>query len=217
MIRENLRALYEYPQSETSPIAWRDLFEFTQSGFLMDRGRFLAETQKLRTSLEQKKAEVTTPDTRPRLMIAGATLAKSDLRLLDLISKAGGVVVADCTCTGGMLLRKRTPGFSLVENPLDSIVEYYLYNVPGPCRNNLPRRINYILKIIRDFRVHGLIYYTGKNTCDAVKEQMKPIKDRIYKELLVPTLTVTPLPEGGEDDVLLDRLNSFLDIVGGRV
>jgi benzoyl-CoA reductase/2-hydroxyglutaryl-CoA dehydratase subunit BcrC/BadD/HgdB len=115
-----------------------------------------------------------------------------------------------------MLLRKRVPSFGLIENLVEALSEQYLYNVPGPCRNNPSRRINYILKTVRDFRVHGLIYYKGKNPCISLGNQVKPIKDRVYKELLVPTFIVDNVTAEAEGS-LRERLSSFIDIVGGRV
>ena len=215
-IRENLRTLFEYPQSDASPIEWRGLFEFTQTGYMTCRPDFLAKTEKLDKELNQKIAGGIKPDARPRLMICGAALGADDGRILDLIEEAGGRIVADCLCNGAMLLRKRAAVFGLFENPLDTLAELYLYNVPGPCRDNMPRRINYILKTIRDFRVHGLIYYSGQGKCNPLSPQVKPIKERIYKDLLVPTL-VLGRASTEEEDNSRARLNSFIDIVGGRI
>ncbi len=214
--RENLRTLYEFPQSDASPIEWRELFEFAQAGYLTDRKTFLADTEKLDKALRQKISEGTRTDARPRLMICGAALGVNDGRIIELLKHAGGVIVADCICNGAMLLRKKTASFGLWENPMDTLVELYLYNVPGPCRGNMPRRINYILKTIRDFRVHGLIYYSGQNKCSALSPQVKPIKDRIYKDLLVPTLVLGAVSPDGEDTAV-SKLNAFIDIVGGRI
>ena len=215
-VRENLRSLFEFPQSDASPVEWRDLFDFLQAGCLNKREYFLEETAKLEAALKQKMSEGTRNDTRPRLMICGTALGADDGLILELINQAGGVIVADCLCNGAMRLRKRTASFGLVDNPMDSLVELYLYNVPGPCHGNMPRRVNYVLKTIRDFRVHGLIYYSGQNKYSPLSAQVKPIKDRIYKELLVPTFVLGVVP-AGEQESVRDRLNSFLDIVGGRV
>jgi benzoyl-CoA reductase/2-hydroxyglutaryl-CoA dehydratase subunit BcrC/BadD/HgdB len=215
-IRESLRSLFEYPRREDSPIEWRELLELCQSGFLMDRADFTKIIDKLNASLRQKISEGVTKDARPRLMIAGSPLGINDRMLLDIINQTGGVVVADCICNGSMLLRKRVPVFSLVENLMESLEDFYLYNVPCPCRGNTSRRVNYILKTARDFRVHGLIYYSGNNSCMPSKDQAKPVKERLYRELLVPTLMIDGFPAGTESAVR-DRLNSFIDIVGGRV
>jgi benzoyl-CoA reductase/2-hydroxyglutaryl-CoA dehydratase subunit BcrC/BadD/HgdB len=215
-IRETLRSLFEYPRNEDSPIEWRELQEFSQSGFLIDRADFAKKINELNVSLRLKISEGVTKDARPRLMIAGSPLGNNDKMFLDIISQSGGVVVADCVCNGSMLLRKRVPVFSLVENLMDSLEDFYLYNVPCPCQGNTSRRVNYILKTARDFRVHGLIYYSGNNPCIPLKDQAKPVKERLYRELLVPTLMIDGMPAGTESAVR-DRLNSFIDIVGGRV
>jgi benzoyl-CoA reductase/2-hydroxyglutaryl-CoA dehydratase subunit BcrC/BadD/HgdB len=115
-----------------------------------------------------------------------------------------------------MLLRKKVPHFGIIEDPLDILVEQYLFNVPAPCMGNTPRRLNYILKTVRDFNVHGIIHYNRIDTCNTASEQAKTIKDRIYNTLLVPTLILEAKPAGGTATVK-DRVKSFIDIIGGRI
>jgi benzoyl-CoA reductase/2-hydroxyglutaryl-CoA dehydratase subunit BcrC/BadD/HgdB len=116
-----------------------------------------------------------------------------------------------------MLLRKREPSFGTIENPIDALVEHYLYNVPGPCHDNLPRRINYVIKTVRDYRVHGLIYYNRKDACNILQGQAKAIKDRLYRELLVPTLSIEMDRLAEDENDVRAKITSFLDIVGGRI
>jgi benzoyl-CoA reductase/2-hydroxyglutaryl-CoA dehydratase subunit BcrC/BadD/HgdB len=216
-IREKLRALYEYTQSDASPIEWRDLFEFTRSGFMMDRPNFLNEINELDAALERKISQGISDDPRPRLMIIGDAIGADDQGFMEVIKKAGGIIVTDCVCTGSMLVHKRVPVYGLIENPLDSLVEQYLYNVPAPCMGNLPSRLNRILKTVRDFRVHGLIYYRLKTTCDFMQDQRKVIKDTIYKELLVPMLLIETDCYPVDTDEIRSKVAAFIDIIGGRV
>ena len=212
-IREKLRKLYEYPKMDSSPIEWRELFKITQNGMLCDRVMFNSELEELGKALDRKVLEGVPDDPRPRLMIAGANSLTSDGWLLNMVRELGGNIVTDALCTGSMLLRKRVPLYGFFENPLDSITEQYLYNVPAPCMGNLNRRLNYILKTVRDFRVHGLIYY-APSSCGDSQGEIKVIKERLYQELLVPTLVLEGDVAGNQ---LEPRINSFIDIIGGRV
>ncbi len=149
------------------------------------------------------------------VVLVGGLLGFEDRNLLDIVQQAGGNIVTDCVCNGSMLLRKRVPVYTLVENPIESLMEKYLFNVPGPCMENVRRRVNYIIKKARDFKVHGLIYYTGNGSCNALKDQGKTIKNRVYTELLVPTLILSKV--AGNEENSLEKVKSFIDIVGGRV
>jgi len=114
-IRENLLILYKYPLDTRSPIEWRQVFEITKAGFLMDRYDFLKELEKIDDDLKHKSPEDIPHDKRPRLMIAGSIIGIGDDKVLDIIRQAGGNVVADSICTGSMFFRKKVPFFSIIE------------------------------------------------------------------------------------------------------
>ena len=215
-IRENLRTIFEYPRRDNSPAEWRELFDFIRKGFLKDRSVFLREIKELEAALEQRAASAIPDDSRPRLMIAGSLLGDDDDWLVDVVIQSGGNIVSDCLCNGSMLLRKKVPHFGIIEDPLDIMVEQYLFNVPAPCMGNIPRRLNYILKTVRDFNIHGIIYYNRMDTCNAASDQAKTIKDRVYNALLVPTLIVEAKPADSRE-MIKGKVKSFIDIIGGRI
>ncbi len=214
-IREKLRALYEYPQDEGSPIEWRQVFQISQAGLLMDRGDFLKELEKIDDELRRRASEDIPPDTRPRLMIAGDIIGIGDDKAPDIISQAGGNIVADCLCTGSMFLRKRVPVFGFAGNPIDTLVEQHLYNVPCSFMTDLPRRLNRIVKMARDYRVHGLIYYSLKY-CDTWRAELKAIKNTLYRELSVPTLLIETDYSPSDADTIRNRVEAFLKMMGGQ-
>ena len=209
-VREKLRALYEYPRRDASPIEWRELYRVSQIGALIDRRGFLAELVRLDAVLRQRIAAGLPEDTRPRLMVAGAVSRK----VMDAVRQAGGNIVTDGLGAASLLLRKRVPVFGPIENPFDSLAEQYLYNAPSPGMDNLPRKRSRILETVRDFRVHGLVYlkYPG-----SFEDEARTIKDTLYKELLVPTLLLEPGDAGAATDELLGKISPFIDIIGGRV
>ena len=213
-IREKLRALYEYPLDGRSPIEWRQVLQITQAGFLMDRGDFLKELEKIEDDLRRKRSEDIPYDTRSRLMIAGSIIGIGDDKILDIIRQAGGNIVADCVCTGSMFLRKRVPIFGIMENPIDALTERYLYNVPCPFMTNLLRRLNRIGKIARDYRVHGLIYYNLKY-CDTWRAEFKSIKDTLYRELSVPTLLIETDYSPSDVGTIRTKVEAFIKMIGG--
>lgn len=215
-IREALRCLYEYPRSDRSPVTWRQLLEITQAGFLMERADFLGELVRIGDDLERKKSEDLPLDQRSRLMVVGGGIGIGDTKLLDAVERAGGNIVTDCLCTGSMLLRKRVPVFGLVEHPIDTLVERYLYNVPCPSMTDLPRKLAYMLKTAKEFKVHGAVFY-GLVHCDATRAEYKAIKDTLYRELLIPTLLIETDYSMSDADAIKDKVAAFIDILGGRI
>ena len=211
-IREKLLALYEYPMDGRTPIEWRQVLQITQAGFLMDRSDFLKELEKIDDELQRKRSGDIPYDKRSRFMIAGSIIGIGDDKVLDIIRQAGGNIVTDLICTGSMFLRKNvTAG-----NPMDALAERYLYNVPCPFMTDLPKRLNRIVKIARDYRVHALIYYNLKY-CDTWRAEYKIIKDTLYRELSVPTLLIETDYSASDTGTIKTNIEAFIKKIGGRI
>ncbi len=215
-IREKLLALYEYPMDKRSPIEWRQVFQITQAGFVMDRGNFLKELEKINDDLRQQKLEGIPIDKRSRLMVVGSLIGIGDDKILDIIRQAGGNIVADCVCTGSMFLRKKVAAPGITGNPIDTLAERYLHNVPCPFMTDLPKKLNRIVKIARDYGVHGLIYYSLKYD-DTWRAEFKPIKDTLYRELSVPTLLIETDYSPPDVDTIRNNVEAFIKKLGGQI
>lgn len=215
-IREKLWLLYEYPRNMQPPIDWRDVLDITHSGFLMERTDFLHELEMIVKDLQKNKSENKPPDTRPRLMIAGSIIGIGDHKVLDIIKQAGANVVADSTCTGSMFSRKRVTLPGIIGNPIDGLAERYLYNIPCPFMTDLPKRLNRIIRIARDYSVQGLVYYNLKY-CDIWRAEFKFIKDTLYKELSVPSLLIETDYSPTDVGTIRTKVEAFLEMIGGQV
>jgi benzoyl-CoA reductase/2-hydroxyglutaryl-CoA dehydratase subunit BcrC/BadD/HgdB len=215
-IREKLWLLYEYPQGEQPPIEWRDVLNITHAGFLIERTSFLDELEKISKELQKKKQKKELLDTRPRIMIAGSIVGIGDHKVLDIIRKAGANIVADSTCTGSMFSRKRVSMSGIIGSPIDGLAERYLYNIPCPFMTDLPKRLNRITRIARDYRVQGLVYYNLKY-CDIWRAEFKSIKDTLYKQLSVPSLLIETDYSPTDVGTIRTKVEAFLEMIGGQV
>jgi len=215
-IREKLWLLYEYPRNMQPPIDWRDVLNITHSGFLVERTDFLHELEMIIKDLQKNKSEKKPPDTRPRLMIGGSIIGIGDHKVLDIIKQAGANVVADSTCTGSMFSRKRVSLPGIIGNPIDGLAERYLYNIPCPFMTDLPKRLNRIIRIARDYSVRGLVYYNLKY-CDIWRAEFKFIKDTLYKELSVPSLLIETDYSPTDVGTIRTKVEAFLEMIGGQV
>ncbi|RJO61845.1 MAG: 2-hydroxyacyl-CoA dehydratase [Dehalococcoidia bacterium] len=212
-IREKLRRLYEYPADDRSPLEWRQVFEITQAGGVMGRRAFLEELAKIEKALGARKASGVAVDSRIRLMITGSCMSGIE-RLNEIINKAGGIIVADYACPAGMLLRKKVPVFGIAERPLESLSERYLYNAPCECRGDTRGRLDHMIRIAKNYRVHGLLYYNPGNL-DALREDYKLVDNAFYRELSVPAFLVNGSDLEAENTQA--KIKEFIDIIGGRV
>ena len=215
-IREKLWALYEYPLDGRSPIEWRDALQIAQAGFLMDRTDFLRELEKISDDLERKRLEDIPYDKRARLMICGSIIGINDNKVLDIVRGAGGNVVADALCTGSMFFRKKVRIVGIMGNPMEALAERYLYNFPCPFMTDLRMRLNNIAKVVRDYRVHGIIYYNLRY-CDTWRADYKFISGALYKELSVPTLLIETGYSADDAGAIRTNVEAFVKMIEGQI
>lgn len=96
----------------------------------------------------------------PRVLVSGSLL--DNPLIIELIEQSGARVVADDLCTGTRLF------WQLVEpdgEPLTALSQYYLGRTPCPRMKDAQRRFDHVFRLIDDFRVDGVIFYTLK-FCD---------------------------------------------------
>ena len=212
-VRETLRILYEYPREYSPAIEWYDVFHIMQAGFLLDKGDYLVELKAIERQLSGQPP-VTTADNGIRLMIAGSLIGIGDNKILDIVRKAGGNIVVDSLCTGSMLVRKNVTIFGIMGSPMDALAERYLYNIPCPCMTDLSKRLGRLIKLARDYRATGLIYYTLKD-CDTWRGEYPLIKDYLYGEQMVPSLLIESDYSSSDVGAIKTKVEAFLELIGG--
>lgn len=215
-IRENLWTLYEYPVDGRSPIEWHDVFWISNAGFLIDRSDFRIELEKICLDLQQRHLEDNPYDKRARLMICGNTIGFGDNKVLDIVRQSGGNIVADATCSGSMFARRKVKIPGVMGDPMDFLTERYLYNFPCPFMTDLRIRINNIVKVARDYQVHGLVFYTLKY-CDTWRADYKYIQDELYKELSVPTLLIETDYSPEDSGAIKEKVEAFIKRIEGQL
>lgn len=211
-IREILRRLYDSHAIERSPLEWLQVFEITTAGASMDRRKFLDELVKIEKALRLRGVVGAPADHRVRLMVTGDNL-KGIERLNSILNEAGANIVADYACQAGMLLRKRLPLFGIAERPMESMSERCLYNAPCRHRGDDRARLDRMIRIARNYRVQGLVYFNPGNR--DLSEDYKMVDSAFYRELSVPAALVS-----GDDLENMEtphRIKEYIDIIGGRI
>ncbi len=212
-IRRLLKHLFEFPADNRSPLEWEQAFEMRRLGGVMDRRAFLEELVEIEKALRLRTKSKEAASSKIRLMITGASLCGIE-KLNEILSQAGGVIVADYACTGSMLLRKTTPVFGVTERIIESASERSIYNAPCVSRGDIRGRLDRMVRIARNYRVQGLLYYNpGDN--EAIRQDFKIIDKAFYQELAVPAFLVNGSEL--ESELFAARLKDYFDIIGGRV
>ena len=211
LIRGRMRRLYDYLKEESSSISWRDVFQISHAGFLVDRPEFLKETTRIVGELKTPPRVEKKTDTRTRIMLYGSVMALEDTKVLDLVERARAKIVADALCTGSRFWRKDVS----LDGPLmEGLVERYLHNTPCPNMTDTAMRLNYVIAGARGSHAQGMIYYSLKS-CDTFRSEVKIFKEALKKELNIPTLLIETEYSPADIGTTRTKIEAFLEMLRG--
>jgi benzoyl-CoA reductase subunit C len=146
------RKLYELRKGENPPITGAETLAVMVAGTAMPKELY---NQLLRELLDEISQSDGHADYRARLMIVGGIL--DDPAYMEVIEDQGGLVVTDSLCFGSRLMWKDIDEGA--GDPLTALARYYIADRPHCPRmfGDQTRRSAFILDMIRDFKVDGVI------------------------------------------------------------
>jgi benzoyl-CoA reductase/2-hydroxyglutaryl-CoA dehydratase subunit BcrC/BadD/HgdB len=212
-IRAELRCLYEFPNKLSTALTWRESFEATHAGFLMQRPDFLRELRLITQQVASRKTAAEKTQ-KVRIMVMGSVLGIGDHKILDLVDVAGGIVVADNVCTGLANARKDVTVFGILGDPVEALAERYLYNVPCPCMTDLDRRLKRTSALIQEYGVEGIVYYSLKY-CDNWRTEFSIFKDYLHKESKTPVLLIESDYQPSDVGTIRTKVEAFVEMIRG--
>ena len=159
-----------------------------------------------------KKQSRERPKGRPRLLLAGPNLAHGDYNILKLVEEAGGEIVIEEICEGIRYYWQHVENHG---DPIRSLARSYLRD-RIPCafmRDSTKKRLDFILRLIEDFRVSGVIWY--ELLCCETYDQEAYFVDKKMRERDVPVLIVESDYDIVDGGPLRNRLDAFIEMVKG--
>jgi benzoyl-CoA reductase subunit C len=201
------RELYELRKREAPPLTGAETLAVMVAGTAMPRQNY---NQALEALLGRLRGANGQRDYRARLMIVGGEL--DDPGYLEVIEEQGGLVVTDAVCFGSKAM------WNLVDeeasDPGDALARYYIQEQPSCPRmhGDQPRRAAFLLDMVRDFRVDGVV---GERMmfCDlwCVEHYMN---DLDLKEAGVPFIRLDREYNASAKGQLRTRIQAFLETMG---
>jgi benzoyl-CoA reductase/2-hydroxyglutaryl-CoA dehydratase subunit BcrC/BadD/HgdB len=209
-IRENLKKLYRLQSLNGFPMKWSEVFEIIHAGFLLDANQYLAFLDETVREAEAQKAESKKTDAGPRIMLIGSPILPGDNLLIDVIEDCGARIVADTLCTG-----LRTFEDLIIKEPsVEGIAKTYLHSTPCASAQDLDldkdRRLNHILRLIREYEVQGVVYYALR-FCDHYAFKDDETKEFLAEKASVPMVAIHSEYGETEKGRLLTRIEGFLE------
>jgi len=148
---------------------------------------------------------------RARLMVMGGELDNPEY--IQVIEDQGGLVVTDTLCFGSRTLWEDVD--ESAGDPLTALAQYYVADRPSCARmfSEYRRRVDYAQKMIRDFRVDGVVYQR-LSFCDTWGfEEYSVTND--FKEAQIPLLCMDREYVLSGIGQLKTRVQAFLETLGG--
>jgi benzoyl-CoA reductase/2-hydroxyglutaryl-CoA dehydratase subunit BcrC/BadD/HgdB len=146
------RQLYELRKSESPPITGAETLAVMVAGSAMPREQY---NQLLRELLDEISHLEGNIDYRARLMLIGGIL--DDPAYIEVIESQGGLVVTDSLCYGSRTMWRDVE--EEASDPITALAQYYIADRPHCPRmfGNQQSRSTFVLDMIRDFKVDGVI------------------------------------------------------------
>ncbi|MFI5394023.1 MAG: 2-hydroxyacyl-CoA dehydratase subunit D [Candidatus Binatia bacterium] len=204
------RQLYALRKEKHPPINGAETLAVMVAGSAMPAEQYNPLLQSLLEDLRRSNGNTGKSDYRARLMIVGSELDDPDY--VEVIEQQGGLVVTDSICYG-----TRTMWVDVDEqaaDPVEALARYYIQERPSCPRMNgdQPRRQQFLLDLIREFEVDGVI---GERMlfCDfwCAEHYMNKMD---LKEVGVPFLQLDREYITSGKGQLMTRIQAFLETMG---
>ncbi|MGE5515215.1 MAG: double-cubane-cluster-containing anaerobic reductase [Bacteroidota bacterium] len=195
----------------------KDAFLVTNAFFFDDLDRWTEKVEALNQELAERveKGMAAAQKKAPRILFTGSPPIFPNLKLPLLIEQAGGVVVADETCSANRMLYDMTAVDEwLVGDMVDSLADKYLKPCTCPIFTRNDDRQRRILDLAAKFSADGVVYQSFAG-CQVYEMEQKSIADLLNAKG-IPMLYVETDYSPDDMGQLSTRIEAFLESIKTR-
>lgn len=205
--RELLREISLMRKYQTAPISSRDFVALNQGSFLADKEVMV---DILESVYKELKEQALPSDEGPRVLLTGSTLALGDSKILDLTEEAGGVIVIEEFAEGiRPYWESVKPDGDLMEALADC---YFMRRVPPAWFRPGKERLDFLVKLAKDFNVSGVIWYQLMYR-ESYKTESYYFPGILKRETGLHMLTVESDYDPSEAGPLRTRIETFIETI----
>lgn len=147
-----------------------------------------------------------------KILITGTVM--ENLSIAEVVEDYGSKIVFIDMCTGSRYFQNQIQILikeQINKHPIKALAEYYLNKIPCPRMMNLEKRWEYLLKIIKDYQIDGVIFYNLK-FCDTSMFELPLLRQRLQK-YKIPTLCLEGEFTSSTSGGIKTRVQAFLEVL----
>ncbi len=173
--RQLLNELAEIKQNQGINISAQEIYKFFQESKTLPKEEFNNKLNLLFDDIKGKSIISDKFNSKVKLLITGSFHNPSEL--IDYLEESGTEVIFEDICTSRRYLHEK---IEISNGPLESIAHFYIKKSPCARMLNAEERFNYILKLVKDYKIDGVIYYALK-FCDTHLLDLPFLRERLIK------------------------------------
>jgi benzoyl-CoA reductase/2-hydroxyglutaryl-CoA dehydratase subunit BcrC/BadD/HgdB len=211
--REALARLYRTRQSSPAPVSGKDALLVSQIAFYDDPTRNADMVNKLCDELEQRIAagEGVFPANAPRIMITGSPMAIPNWKLHHIVETSGAAVVVEESCTGVRYFEHLVDESQTdLDGQIRALAERYM-QINCACFTPNPGRIEDILRLVKEYKVDGVIDY-NLQFCNLYTTEGYLVQQAL-KEAGIPVLRLETDYSEQDSEQIRTRVGAFLEML----
>ena len=208
-MRYLLRDIGKMRKSERPQVSGKDFIKLNHASFYLDKDLMLTSMEFLSEELKGKQG-----NKGPRILLVGSTIAEGDYKVYDILESAGADVVIEDFSEG---LRPYRGEVQSSGDLVKSLAEYYFMKrqpLPAFFRPATETRIAALLKLARDYKVDGIIWYS------MLYREAYDIEGVYFGQQAekagFPFIKIVTDYDPAEHDALRTRIGAFIESVTGQ-
>ena len=192
-------------KSNPGIITSKDFVMLNYASFVADKPFLVEILESLSTGL---KKEPTTPIKGPKILLTGSTLAQGDSKVLDILEEMGANVVMEEFAEG---IKPYWENVQLNGHLMEALADgYFMKRVcPGWFRPG-KERLNFLVKLAKDFMVDGVIWYHLMYR-ESYKLESYYFPDLLKKETGLSMLLLESDYDSSEVGQMRTRIETFIE------
>jgi len=189
------------------PISGKQFIDLSHKSLYTDR-HVMADV--LESLCQRLKASKSSGPARPRVLLAGSTMALGDSKVIDLLEEAGASIVIENFSEG---LRNYWETIATEGDPMQALADgYFLKRVPDAYfRGAAGERADFLLDLLKDFSADCVVWYTLMYRDSYDVEGY--ILYRIFEKLGIPMLRLSSDYDVAEKGSFQTRIETLVSTI----